>query len=250
MYLNPMPEKEELNKFYSKVYYSRQSKIEKTYASLLRDRRVCMLMKIKKRGRILDVGCGDGSFLLCFKKRGWEVYGLDTSETAYKLAKEKLTDNIVNNELENCHFPNRYFDVVTLNHVIEHILNPIKTLEEINRILKDNGILFISTPNIGSLQFKVSREKWFGLDVPRHVNFYTPKTITALLRKNGFNIVRIQYPLLDFPLDLFYSLKVKQLNNLPVLLSSILYLPLLIGSILIKLFPAWRGTLEVIAQEV
>ncbi|GFP43539.1 hypothetical protein HKBW3C_02669 [Candidatus Hakubella thermalkaliphila] len=212
-------------------------------------RKIMSFEKKKKKGRILDVGCGDGKFLLHFKERGWEAFGVDVSETSYRLARQRLGRNVFNCELKDCHFPDSYFDVVTLNHVLEHMLDPNEQLREVHRILKDDGILLLSLPNINSLQFKISRERWFGLDLPRHLYHYSPQPIGNMLRKNGFNNFKIVYPLLDFPLDLFYSLNVKWLNEKSKLLKIISLPSLLIVSILIKLHPAWRGSMEVTAEK-
>lgn len=248
VYVNPRPAREEIGKFYPRDYYGKQGLMGNVLAKLLQYTKIQKIVSFKNKGRILDVGCGDGGFLLHFKERGWEVYGVDISEASYKLASEKIRWGIFNCELEDCHFPDRYFDVITLNHVLEHMLDPSGELREVHRILKDDGILLISTPNIDSLQFKICKERWLGLDLPRHIYHYSPGTITAILEKSGFNIVGIAYPLLHSPLDLFHSLRAKRLGTCTKLFKAIFYLPLLIVSIFIKLFPTWRGTMEVTAQ--
>jgi len=91
-------------------------------------------MLLKKSGRILDVGCGDGSFLLSFSERGWDTYGVDVSKDACNLAIKRLRRNIFNSELSNCCFPSNYFDVIILNHALEHLSNPNETLKEISII--------------------------------------------------------------------------------------------------------------------
>jgi len=250
IYVNPRPAREEMSKFYPKEYYDEQNRISKLAVKFLQYMKIQNIMSFKKKGRILDVGCGDGSFILHFKKMGWEVYGIDTSEIAYRLATKKLGRNIFNLQLKDCHFPDSYFDVVTLNHVLEHRSDPNGELREIHRILKDGGILLLSTPNINSLQFKISRERWFGLDLPRHLYHYSHKTIISMLKKNGFNVVKVIHPLLDLPLDFFHSLKAKWLNGGSKLLKILVLPPLLIASMLIKLDPAWRGSIEVTAQKM
>lgn len=248
VYVNPRPTKEKMGEFYSRDYYGKQDRLAEIMVKLLHNMKIQKIMSFKKKGRILDVGCGDGEFLLHFKERGWEAYGVDLSEASYRLARKKLGRYVFNCELKDCHFPDSYFDLITLNHVLEHMLDPNEELREVHRILKDDGILLLSTPNIDSLQFKISKERWFGLDLPRHVYHYSPETIVVMLEKSGFNVVGIAYSLLDFPLDLFHSLRAKRLDTHSKLLKAIFYLPLLVVSIFIKLFPTWRGTMEVIAQ--
>lgn len=248
VYLNPRPRKKVIN-FYPKQYYN-HNRLARAYGKLLQIMKVHKLMSIrKKRGRMLDIGCGDGQFLYSFKARGWEIYGIDPSENAYKIAKKNLGENVFKGELEDVYFSDCFFDIIALNHVLEHIVNPNKELGQIRRILKNDGILFLSTPNIHSFQFKISREYWFALDLPRHLFLFSPKTLRMLLEKNGFKVVKISYPMLDFPLSLFYSLKAKWFNKKSKF--KMIVMPLLfIASPLTKLLPSYRVTMDVIAQKM
>jgi len=108
--------------------------------------------------------------------------------------------------------------------------------------------LVLLTPNIGSLQFKLSREKWFHLDVPRHLYLYNPKTLANLIDNNGFKIVAITYPLLDYPFDLYQSLKRKHFND-STSLANMFLVPLLIVSMAAKTMPEFRGSMGFIVQK-
>jgi 2-polyprenyl-3-methyl-5-hydroxy-6-metoxy-1,4-benzoquinol methylase len=240
IYVNPRPIEKEIARFYPQDYYSNEGGVAKAVSKLLQSMKIKKIMNFKRKGRILDVGCGDGEFLLCFKKRGWEVYGVDTSEHAYRLARRKLGRNVFNCDLKRLSFPDRFFDVITLNHVLEHMFDPNKELKEIHKILKDDGILLLSTPNIDSFQFKITKEHWFHLDIPRHLYHYSPTTIKNLLEINGFKVIKLCYPLCDFPLDLYHSL-IRQHSSLK------LSLPV---TLLLKIIPQWRGTMEIIAQKI
>jgi 2-polyprenyl-3-methyl-5-hydroxy-6-metoxy-1,4-benzoquinol methylase len=250
VYVNPRPTKEEMSKFYPRDYYGKQNRMAKVIVKHLLYMKIRKIMSFRKKGRILDVGCGEGGFLLNFKERGWEAYGVDISEAACRLARAKLGRYIFNCELKDRHFPDSSFDVVTLNHVLEHMLNPNEELREVHRILKDDGILRLSTPNIDSLQFKISKDRWIGLDLPRHLCYYSPRTIKDILKRNGFNVINTAYPLLDFPLDFFHSLKVKWLDEKFKFLKTPILPFVLIASILIKLHPAWRGSIEITSKKL
>lgn len=245
VYLNPMPCKDDFPNFYPVAFYASVDNYPRI-SFFLNQLKFRMVNNLKKKGRIIDVGCGNGGLLSIFKDNGWMVYGVDTSETACKLATKSLGGNVYNSSLKDCAFPNDYFDVVFLNHVIEHMTLPYQELDEISRILKNNGLIVLCTPNIGSYQFTVSGNKWLHLDIPRHVILYSPLTITRLLRNAGFQVTNTSFPLFDFPLDFYCSLKRKYSpkHNL----SSIAFSPfLLLFSVVAKLLPVWRGSMIVTA---
>jgi SAM-dependent methyltransferase len=96
-------------------------------------------------------------------------------------------------ELSEAHFPENSFDVIRLNHVLEHLSDPQGTFHEIGRILSFDGIVYITVPNTHSLNFWLFRQNWYGLDSPRHVISYCPETLGYLCNVTGLEIVRIQF---------------------------------------------------------
>jgi len=239
IFIDPQLAKDEVAKFYPKNFYEEPSQIDKVITKISFYPRQRKILNYAKQGRILDLGCGKGEFLSNFKMKGWVPFGVDVSEVACELAREKVGKNIYNCQLKECFFPSDYFDVIVLSHVLEHLLNPIDDLVEIRRILKLNGILMLSVPDIGSLQFRVSSQSWIHLDIPRHLYHYSFSSIKFLLERSNFEIVRLTHPFFDFPLDFYKSLK--QLNG------SFRYIWLL--ATVYKIFPQFRGTMEIIAQK-
>lgn len=143
------------------------------------------------QGRLLDVGCGSGEWLLSMRKLGWQVEGVDFDENAVKVASLRgLTIHIGSLEAQN--FPDGCFDAVTLNHVIEHLPDPVAALKECRRILKGNGQLILYTPNNASLGHRVFKEHWRGLEPPRHLHLFDPASMSALLTLAGFTGFSIQ----------------------------------------------------------
>lgn len=208
IYVNPRPSKEEINMFYPEHYFnSVLSPVTRVINIFFkyRSNRMQSVKIFKKQGRLLDLGCGGGDFLSEMKKSGFEVYGIDSSSHACKLAQEKIGENVLNSTLEEYHFPDNYFDVVTLWHVYEHLPNPNKVLEEIYRILKKDGILILEIPNINSLSFKLFRKYCFHLEIPRHLYHWSSKTIKEILNRNKFEVLKIDYSFLRFSLGLFHS---------------------------------------------
>lgn len=246
VFMNPRPAEEEFAKFYPEAFYAEPGLISKFVSDFLIMLKYREVSHFKKTGRILDVGCGGGGLLFGFKTRGWRTFGVDTSERACRLAERTTGGKIFNCALKVCIFPDKYFDVVVLNHVIEHMSFPNKELAEINRILKNDGIIFVHTPNIDSYQFEVTGGKWLHLDVPRHLIFYSPNTISLLLRNVGLEVANIKYPFFDFPFDFYLSLKQKiasKYSTVNFILSPVLR----VISLIVKLLPAWRGSMVVTA---
>jgi SAM-dependent methyltransferase len=138
--------------------------------------------------RVLDVGCGRGVLLQEFRRRGWEVQGTELSESASAYARQTLKIPVKLGSLETIHFPANHFDAITLWHVLEHVENPRALLSEINRILKPGGVLLVSVPNFGSFEARASKDKWFHLDVPRHVTHFSDATLESALNESGFDV--------------------------------------------------------------
>jgi SAM-dependent methyltransferase len=166
----------------------------------------------RRKNRILDIGCGDGSFIVKFKKYG-ETYGVDVSEKAIKIAKEASVDAYkVDISFEKLPFPDEYFNIVYMGDVIEHLINPDFAIKEVNRVLKLDGFLVLSTPNLASwinrflllfgmqpLFSEVSTSKTFGRG-PRSYNFFpvghlrlfTFRALKEFLTYYRFNILTVE----------------------------------------------------------
>lgn len=206
LYLNPRPLKEKMGQFYPEAYYPQESFLQRILKPFFQRSlsKIKTIYSYKSKGKILEIGCGDGDLLFSLKKRGFQTYGVDVSRKACLLAEKKVGKNVFNCEVTDCDFPPKFFDVIVLNHSFEHVGSPTDSLKEIKRILKDKGILFISVPNIDCFQSKLWREKATILDIPRHLYLYSPKTLEMMLKKCGFQVVKISMPVFVFPpLDLF-----------------------------------------------
>jgi 2-polyprenyl-3-methyl-5-hydroxy-6-metoxy-1,4-benzoquinol methylase len=142
------------------------------------------------QGRLLDVGCGSGEWLLAMRQRGWAVEGFDFDESAVKLARGQGL-KVECGLLEEQGYPDDHFDAVTLNHVIEHVPDPIGTLAECGRILKPNGKLVLFTPNNASLSHRLFGEYWRGLEPPRHLHIFSTESMRRTLSAAGFREITI-----------------------------------------------------------
>ncbi|MCB7129009.1 MAG: class I SAM-dependent methyltransferase [Candidatus Brocadiales bacterium] len=136
-------------------------------------------------GKLLDVGCGDGTFLAQMRDLGWEVEGVEVDPLAVEQVR-KLNLPVHCGSLEQRSFENNRFDVVSMNHVIEHIYNPLEVLKECYRILKPGGMLIAITPNTRSATHRKFKESCFHLDPPRHIHLFTSPALKNLASKAGF----------------------------------------------------------------
>jgi 2-polyprenyl-3-methyl-5-hydroxy-6-metoxy-1,4-benzoquinol methylase len=146
-------------------------------------------------GHILDVGCGDGWFLFRMYRQGWSVTGLDFDLNAIETAKEKYGKygfELLQTDLIGAHFPDNSFDAVTMNHVIEHVADPIALLAEVKRILKPGGRLVSITPNVQSWGHSLFRECWRGLEIPRHLQILSLPALTNCARRAAFTKIEVK----------------------------------------------------------
>lgn len=156
-------------------------------------------------GKLLDVGCGKGRFLSRAARRNWCVQGVESSSSQADFAKERYQLNVFSGDLLEANFDESHFDVITTWHVLEHLPNPKQYLNETHRILKPNGLLVLEVPNFNSLQAKIGQNKWFQLDVPRHLIHYKIRTLEYLLSNYGFTL--LEYKTISFDLGPFGMLQ-------------------------------------------
>ncbi|MBU4285014.1 class I SAM-dependent methyltransferase [Patescibacteria group bacterium] len=190
VYLNPQPTLEGLKKYYPPDYKTYQSKKINTSSH----KKGVNHKEDQSRLHFLDFGCGSGNQLSEIKKShpNWALYGLDINEYACKQSIEKGL-NIFCGELKDANYKFNYFDIINLNNSLEHLNNPLTTLQQLKNLLKPNGEIIIYGPNFRSLSAKIFKNKWFGLDCPRHLYHFTPKTINQLLEKAGFKTQKIEF---------------------------------------------------------
>lgn len=137
-------------------------------------------------GRLLDFGCGAGTFLKTMADQGWEVTGLDAAVGAVQHVREQHGLTALVGTLPHSDLRPGSFDVVTMWHSLEHVHNPLAILREAYKLLVPGGKLIVATPNIESIPFAVFGRSWFGLDVPRHLMHFGPRTLSATLQAAGF----------------------------------------------------------------
>src|SRR5262249_20475198 len=133
-----------------------------------------LLLRHRPNGRLLDVGCGDGHALHFMRDMGWRVEGVDFDPTAVEQA-PSLGLDVRAGTLAAQRYPDASFDAVVVSHLVEHVPVPDDLLRECRRILHVGGQMTVVTPNAVSYGHSVFRERWRGLEPPRHLQIFTPQ---------------------------------------------------------------------------
>ena len=198
-YVNPRINQQALAEGYVETYYPPE-KVERIHTDsmewLQMTERLAELEKqCQEKGRLLDVGCGIGTFLHLARERGWEPYGVDPSKSGITFAQEIHQLDVQCGEVFDADFPASHFDAITLYHVLEHIpeLNPF--LSELRRVLKPGtGTLVIEVPNGESLQSRLYKANWPYVHPRDHLYYFSARSLPKLLQKHGFRDITMGMP--------------------------------------------------------
>jgi len=163
---------------------------EKLFANIFL-KRVKIIDKFsKKKGIVLDVGCSTGVMLDLFKERGWKTWGVEPSKSG-KVAKKK-GHNIRKDYFERCQLPENHFDLIILNHVLEHMDNPVKSLKKVRRLLKKGGIVLVDVPNVGSLSSIILGDRWPFLLPNEHKYQFTKDSLSNVFKEAGLKVIHFE----------------------------------------------------------
>ncbi|MBA7485895.1 Ubiquinone biosynthesis O-methyltransferase, mitochondrial [subsurface metagenome] len=218
VYVTPVPIKGTLGRYYPEEYYSYNINVEKInrrlryrvkkwifnwqgkwqwLRKLLRsflENQVAVMPMFYRRGKILDVGCGTGRFLSLIEDLGWETYGIEISKQATEIVRKNGHQVFCGNLLD-ANYPSKFFDVITYDNTLEHILRPVKCLEETYRILKPQGEVVVCVPNFDCWERTIFQKDWHHLPVPLHLHHFGYESLSYLLSKTGFKILKVKYAL-------------------------------------------------------
>ena len=147
-----------------------------------------MWLNAESRGRLLDVGCGNGTFLAKMRTLGWNVEGVEPDENSARIATEVLGLRVSVSTVEQAEFLPNCFDCVTAHQTIEHMYEPVEFLKKSFHILKPGGKLVVTTPSTPSLGHRMFRRCWRGLEPPRHLYLFSPKALRICAQRVGFRV--------------------------------------------------------------
>jgi SAM-dependent methyltransferase len=137
-----------------------------------------------RKGNLLDVGCGNGEFLLTMSKLGWQVKGIEPDPVSTSLSR-KAGIEIYQGSVESAPLEHDSFDAITMNHVIEHLSDPIGTVKKLVSTLRPGGLFVSISPNPSSSLARWFGGAWRGLEPPRHFILFSPNAMACLAEQCG-----------------------------------------------------------------
>lgn len=146
----------------------------------------------KDKGNFMEIGSYAGIFLNEARKKGWNVIGIEPLEIP-ALYSEKLGVKVIRKYFEEVYLPFESIDVMVATHVIEHVSNPTAFIEKAYNVLKHGGKLILETPTYDSLSFKILQHRERSIRCDGHLYFFTKQTLSMLVAKNGFKILKHEY---------------------------------------------------------
>jgi SAM-dependent methyltransferase len=160
------------------------------WAAEIRD----LASRVPAGSHILEVGCSVGEYLAALRSAGFtHLSGVEYNPVSAEIARARHGFTIFTGSIAEAAFPAASIDAVIVRHVLEHVSSPLDMLCEIRRILKPKGVLFLSIPNIGSIDAALFKEYWYALDIPRHFNHFTLATLDMALAIAGLRRIRTAF---------------------------------------------------------
>lgn len=192
----PRPSEQEISHYYPPVYYPTSELSQRDYdrqiGKFQRDKLLRLTMH-RSKGKLLDVGCGVGYFVKEAQAAGFDAQGIELSETPVMIGQQRWSLDLRCGDLLDSDYPPRSFDVITFWQAFEHMLHPVQVLDKTRDLLKPKGLLVIAIPNFNSIQSRIFRERWYHLEVPRHLFHYNPDSLSSLVRNHGFEVVGVNF---------------------------------------------------------
>jgi 2-polyprenyl-3-methyl-5-hydroxy-6-metoxy-1,4-benzoquinol methylase len=149
------------------------------------------ILQYKREGAILDVGCSSGSFLSTMKDGAWSLYGIDMETSTAKRAEKATGAKVFVGDALAAPFAPGTFDVITSFDLLEHVYEPRRFLVKVHEWLKPGGIYFVALPNIDSWEARFFGSHWYGLELPRHLTHFSPKSLRFVMSSLNFRELKL-----------------------------------------------------------
>lgn len=143
----------------------------------------------KNDRRVLDIGCATGHFLLEFKNRSWQTTGVELSLESANYAQVQLGLHVITEDFSKAELPSEGYDLITMFHFIEHVLDPYETLQKCKDLLCSGSALFLETPNWDSVGAVIRGAKWSHFIPPEHLNYFGPTSLIKLVNSIGLRVL-------------------------------------------------------------
>jgi len=200
VFLSPRPKITEISTYYEQenyfgrnicdddIKYDDKKEREFAYGRIYK-----IIFSIKNSGSILDIGAGTGLFLSKFKDEKWDVKGVELMRDAVRYSKDRYAIKLSFGDFFSAKFRENSFDVITLNGALEHLHRPQEALQKIYSLLKKDGLIIFSVPNVTSLGNFIFGKNWFPWQPPRHLYHFSPITAAKMLVNAKFNEIHIKH---------------------------------------------------------
>lgn len=205
--IDPMPQRENRAEFYSQEKVDKRnvgnkssshrlsSKLKNIFGRIARRNKSGIFYKkllnhLPRKARILDIGCGDGSFLK-LAKNDFNCTGIEVSAYLADLAGKQGDLKIITGNFLTADFADNKYDGITLISLLEHLDDPAHAIERCFRLLNKGGALLLKTVNYGCLNRRIKKGDWTGFRPPDHVVYFNPRNLKLLLEKKGFKKIKI-----------------------------------------------------------
>jgi SAM-dependent methyltransferase len=201
VFSSPRPTSEELNTFYTSEYFKRSDNDGHGYSdyrSMAEANARRMWHQLKEYAplgevapkRVLDVGCATGGFLAEAKKDGWECVGVELSQYAVDVARSEFGIDALQGDAFLPALEENTFGLVTMWHVLEHLIDPIATLQRARDLLTPGGLLFVELPNWDSFGRVVKGSGWKQIKPPEHINYLSPRSLRVAAERASLEVIR------------------------------------------------------------
>jgi SAM-dependent methyltransferase len=156
------------------------------------------ILRQKQSGAILDLGCSSGGFLKTMKGESWKLFGIEMEASTAEKARQATGAEVFVGDIVDAPFPAESFDVITCFDVLEHIYDPHQFLGKVWKWLKPGGIYFAMLPNIDCWEMRILGTYWYGLELPRHLFHFSPRSLRYIMKPFGFQEVELATPRISY----------------------------------------------------
>lgn len=211
-FLFPQLNDEALQQLYSESYYAAWGLADDADNQATRQmklatfgRHLNLLAHLGKQGSLLDVGCATGYLLEAAQARGWAPYGVEYAAWSAVIAQKKFGNKaIFNGTLEQCSFPEKFFDAMVMSDLIEHVRSPEETLSKAWSLLKNEGLLLIVTPDTAASSHHLMGKRWTHYK-PEHFFYFNRRSFQYLADTGGWEIVHYAKAAKALNVDYFHT---------------------------------------------